>query len=68
MRRIISESSTCLFQVGIVVAPKVRDHLNPCWFDYLASYNQVSEILLICGIWTMFIMIPIATLAKICVK
>ena len=55
-----------------MVAPKVRDHLNPCWFDYLASYNQVSEILVISGIrnvdWTFGTTIPIAPLAKICIK
>ena len=32
----------CLFlQVGIVVAPKIRDHLIPCFDDFLFSYSQV---------------------------
>lgn len=32
-----------LCRVGIMVAPKVRDHLNPCWNDYLTSYRQLKE-------------------------
>jgi len=34
-----------LCRVGIIVAPKVRDHLNPCWFDYLSTYNQLNQSL-----------------------
>lgn len=32
-----------LCRVGIHVAPQVRDHLNPCWFDYLSTYNQIKD-------------------------
>ncbi|XP_057310899.1 VPS35 endosomal protein-sorting factor-like [Hydractinia symbiolongicarpus] len=32
-----------LCRVGIIVAPQFKDHLKPCWFDYLSSYKQLKE-------------------------
>ena len=33
-----------LCRVGMQVAPQVRDHLNPCWFDYLSTYEQMKGV------------------------
>ena len=32
-----------LCRVGINVAPQLRDHLDPCWSDYLNTYSQQKQ-------------------------
>eukprot|EP00794_Sanderia_malayensis_P009291 gene9291-10272_t len=38
---VASYARTYLCRVGIQVAPTVKDHLNPCLFDFLSAYSQL---------------------------